>query len=534
MEFESGDVSRFRELSRKTIVYFWSVLVATAALSIFYAYVRPFWADELIEFYTDSKPSVAAINYGQLHAPVSLEPPAFHFVFHFFTHLFHSPELTFRLPAVLALLVTEICVFFIALRLTRKQAVAAWAIVLPLWLASFDYGHEARIYSVLIACMAVALLSWQWSTSETVKRSLAIVGIFISLAIGVLTHYFALFSTLAIWAGELVRSYQRRRLDKGVLTALVLAPALFVFNIPYERALAPVRVHYYDLGETSWRNLPITYAFLVHGMSVFALTPRKLLFLSALYFVLFLVFAVRYGKLIWSRWKTRPVWVEAAVLATALLPFLDLVVAQVTRSYVPRYALPAVVGIAILVPSVLELYRFFRRGREVLLILLFVFGCVNAFQGAHQAQRAKQQLIASLQVSPDLAHALAGQPDQTIYVQNIEESILEHFYASRELKPHIVGFYSAGCELKWLNRDVGSRYSRSLGTTTELPFVPFKNLQSGGPKLLVLFHDPVEEWIDQELQANGAQIEPLGKAFGGDLVRVTFNPGSFCDNGQQD
>src|SRR5262249_2572076 len=75
----------------------------------------------------------------------------------------------------------------------------------------------------ILGCAGVALLCWL-AVGGTWRR-LALVGLGLSLAAAVCSHYFAVLLLLPLALGESVRAWRLRKLDAGVWLAL-LAPLL--------------------------------------------------------------------------------------------------------------------------------------------------------------------------------------------------------------------------------------------------------------------------------------------------------------------
>ena len=214
------------------------VLACTFVLSLLWSHSKHFWVDELLEYLSDSKPSFAAVLSGQRYAPFSLEPPLFHLLEHASLLLFPGhPAFGCRVLSMISLLITELCVFRIVVRLGRGRAAALVAMSLPLLFVTGYYAAEARVYSFYTALFAVALLSWQSSIDPKGRsRRLALSGLFLSLAMAVLSHYYGLFLPFALLAGELARSRDRRRLDRPVLLAILLPLAFFRAQLPLPNA----------------------------------------------------------------------------------------------------------------------------------------------------------------------------------------------------------------------------------------------------------------------------------------------------------
>ncbi|MGI4831567.1 MAG: glycosyltransferase family 39 protein [Janthinobacterium lividum] len=514
--------------NRLTLFCFYTLLVTTAILCLVWCKYRLFWVDELLEYYTDAKPSLQAIIVGQMKAPFSLEPPAFHLILHLLERVLPHPQVTARLPSIFGLLVTECCVFWIAFRLTLSNVAGFAAMLLSFALVTVDYGPEARAYSLITGCLAFALLSWQQAASRSAHRLLSLIGLSCGLGLALLLHFYGIFIAVPLWVGEAARSMQRRKLDRGVLLALSFGTACILLDVPFERALAPFRLHYYDTGETSWNMVPFTYVWFQQHFAVYFAGPALTSEENAALMIVVLFYSLLITRMR-KRVATHPIWVEVALATAGLLPFLELIFAQFSKVYVPRYSLPAVVGLAVLTPIVLLEFRLVRTLRVALICLLCFFSVRYAVNQILLSQANKQLKLSQISDNDHIEEALRPLSDKHIYVQDTARFLVDHYYALPDLESRIVGFYSASCELHWLHRDPASRFAKNMVDTAGLPFVTYGNLtDSPDPKLLIIYHDGGEEWIEQQLQNTGIQVTPVAKVLGGDLVRVTFPSEQTC------
>ena len=245
---------------------------------------------------------------------------------------------------------TEACCFFAALRLTRSQISAVVAMLLPFYLVTADYGVESRVYARTGRLHALALLCWTYLATGGRRRRITLIGLTVALAAACLFHYYGVFLLLPVYVGELTRTLERRRVDRPVVAALVLAAAAALLDLPFQKALAPFREHYYSTGETAWSNIPFTYLWFYRHFRIYT-DPAAYVARNGI--VALCVLGLLLGASFWRlrrRWRKPgiPASVEITLSMVALLPVCNLVAAQFTRAYVPRYSLPAVIGITLL------------------------------------------------------------------------------------------------------------------------------------------------------------------------------------------
>jgi hypothetical protein len=241
----------------------------------------------------------------------------------------------------------------------------------------------------------------------------------------------------------------------------------------------------------------------------------------------------------WALLRLRPIYagpnrspVLLAVAGGALLPVIDIAVAHCfTHGYSPRYSLPAAVSIS--VGLALLCAPWFRRRWLFVaaMAMLMAACCLNGYGYFHRFSLARTESLADRSVNADLRAALAGVADQHIYMQAAAEFLTTYYYAEPELQNRMVAVESKEKELFWLHRDPSSFYMQNIGITTTVPVVTLGCLQrQPGPHIFIVYCDPVEEWVDREIDAGGMTAEPLGKALSGTIYRVDF-PASRADHG---
>src|ERR1035441_8448101 len=116
----SATVGAPARLSPATLLAATAILVSSFVLVLLSIHYKLFWGDELLGYYSDAKPSIGAILFGQRYYPFSLDPPAFHILLYLMHKLLPAaaPEFSSRILSALFLLVTEVCVF----RITDRKS----------------------------------------------------------------------------------------------------------------------------------------------------------------------------------------------------------------------------------------------------------------------------------------------------------------------------------------------------------------------------------------------------------------------------
>ena len=193
------------------------------------AYYRLFWNDELFTVYIARIPSVSGI-WAFLATGVEQTPPTFHLLIRVLMLALGEHHMTVRLPSILAMGMVGICMFVVVSRRT-STAYGLIAMLCPILTQAFFYAYEARPYALVLAFSAGSLLCWQ-SATEGHRRGLSLAGLAATLAAALGSHYYAVLAFLPLVAGEVARSFSRRRVDPAVWLAFCVATTPLLAFLP--------------------------------------------------------------------------------------------------------------------------------------------------------------------------------------------------------------------------------------------------------------------------------------------------------------
>lgn len=296
--------------------------------------------DELFTYYIARLPTFHDV-WRALATGAEQTPPLFYTLTRADFALLGTSALAIRIPELLAFAVMCICLFHFVSRRT-SVFYGFIAMLFPLMTTAYNYVVFARPYAFVLAFSAFALLCWQWAT-EGQHRTPALVGLTVSLVAAISSHYYAVLCLFPLGLGELVRSTRRKRIDWGIWTALVLSMfplLLFLPLIESARKLAP---HFW--AKPHWSSMAYYYQH-------FLLSPIALP-LMAIFLVVVAYAALRQSKVdledprLLSCIATHEI---AAVLGFLLIPVVGVLLGKtIVGAFSDRYALPAVIGVAIAV-----------------------------------------------------------------------------------------------------------------------------------------------------------------------------------------
>ena len=338
-----------------SIVYF----TATSVLAI----RKPMWNDELFTYFIAQAPTLSGI-WAALLTGADQSPFPFYVLTRWSMALFGVNEWALRLPEMIGVWGAGICLFHIV----RHRSSSMYGFVAMIFLfgtGAHFYSYEARPYGLVLAFASASWLSWQIATERRI-RWLPLWSLFGSLAAALCSHYYAVLLFIPLGIAELVRSYDRRRVDWAVWLAIggALFPLIVLFPL-IEKARTYAKGFW---ALPSWQSIPEAYSSL--------LMPAPLLLMFVLFFagIVSLVQVRRCDARASVDVPAIPDHEVAAVLGYVLFPVIGVAVAMlVTGAFVPRYTLPTVLGVSVLVAWTSA--RFLHAGRALIGAFVLVLSC---------------------------------------------------------------------------------------------------------------------------------------------------------------
>jgi 4-amino-4-deoxy-L-arabinose transferase-like glycosyltransferase len=499
-------------------------LLLSATLSLIWSHARLLWNDEFLSFYSDGVATFKQVILVQLHHPISLDPPTYHLLSHLSMDLIGRNAIALRLPALAGFLLFQLCLFFFVRRLAGDRS-AIIAMAVPILTASFRYSLEGRPYGLLLGLYALSLLCWQIATQDDgIRRSrlLPLIGLTLSIALAITSHYFGVLILIPVSLGELSRILIRKRLDFGILTALALGLASVVLILPFKRALMVYRQHYYITG-VNIHDISQGYRELFLRYTTWPIPLQKLT--AAIMVVLALTLAVAGYK----RFKRRPASEHAytwiALSAMALLPFFGYLFGRfVTHTMEVRYVIAALIAFAATFGIVLERKLRSSTFYYATVALIFIAALTINTWNIIKERRDSNQLLASFQLTPEASAALHQNPHELIYLQSLNDFYLNTYYdPDPTLRPRFSLLYGQQQEIDWLQHDTNYVTAVNMLTFAPLSITSYADFLKQ-PHPLVLLNHSGWEWIDKQLDADHTPQQPLAACLRGQLIRVTNPP----------
>lgn len=339
---------------------FWILIAYTVLRNLLTALAKPLWFDELLTSSISSRPSLHAVWHAT-SASKDANPPLFYIVEHWFGALPVNEHIAYRLASILGFACMLACIFYFLRRRVGGKIAFVCTSVLLLTPFLRPYAVEARPYSMVAACLALALICYTHAPDGRWMILMAL-----ALAAAQSFHYYAMFAFFPFGVGEFVVVMLSRRIRWTVWLAIA---AGFIPLIAFWPLLNGIKVFY---GSHVWDK-----------PSLFAVANvYSLLFKSNPPIVLGLVIALALIALTSAEWARVPMSLDQRVadsgerfltVAFFFLPLLVFVAAKITHgAYLERYVLPTLFAL----PLSLS-YLLMRLPRRLIaLAAVFVFAAV--------------------------------------------------------------------------------------------------------------------------------------------------------------
>jgi hypothetical protein len=507
----------------------WVILTLTAILSAIWSAHKFLEQDEIFSLQTDRVSSLAEVVRIQRLYPISLEPPLYHVLSHAAMTVFGPMAFALRLPALLGYLLMQFCLYFFVRNLVgtgetaRRAGLIAMAIPALTW--TLYYSAEGRPYGLLLGSYAAAALCWQIAARRKDRgepRTWPLVGLALALALTLNVHFYGILLLIAICGAELLRTAARRKLDGGMLAAIAAGMASLAATIPYVKASGEFKKHYYA-GPVSVHMLTQPYRQMLINYTNFPKTVQTFLVLVLLMATL----AVIWGsfRVARSRELAASPPEGALVLLLVLMPVFAFVLGKaVTHALEVRHSIGAIVGIVALiavalVPALRRQSVFF----TLIAVLLVGIVVVNGLRIRASAADDKR-ILAELTITPALKTTVNQVSDRNIYFQDLGRWEVASLYEpDAVLRSRFVLVYSRQEEMEHEFHD--TMYLTAVHTQrfSPQPILSYDELRRlPGDHVFASYPASGWDWAETAFAQEAAQVDLLGKGFGGDVVKVRF------------
>lgn len=487
-----------------------AVTLVLLSLAFFYtatirASAKPFWHDEIYTLVLTSLPSFSTM-WAALRGGLDLAPPLNAVLTRAVQSLLGTGHVVSRLVPMISFWAMTMALFAMVHR-RANATVALTAALFPINTAAYRHSYEARPYGLMMALFTLALFAWAEAAAGR-RRRLYLPLLSLALSAGLWNHYYAVFAYLPVITGELTRALRRRRMDLGVLCAIIVSG---VAALPLFQLLsggAQQASSYW--AQASLDDIGDAFYFLTEPL----LTPSIFVTSGVVVILAFLAWVVR-GRLDVVEQRSIPAHEIAAGVACLLVPLAGVLLGVfVTGVFVPRYVLTGVVGLSLVIP--LTVWSISARARivEIAFPLVFVVGYMQLFMPVTKLPHpvnSRPTLVASLR-SPGPTAVTGG----LTYLQL-------WYYAPTDLKPRLTYIADPHYARRYTGSDTFDLGYLTLARWTAVNVARFDSFTANHREFRVYAFG--SGWLLHKLQDADAQIDTLGSDPGARLLHVRLSLG---------
>lgn len=206
-----------------------ALVVAYAAAAVWVGRATPMWFDELITMFAAHEPTWREMFLAER---ADGNPPLVFVLTRLSLGVFGTNEFALRLPALCGMVTAIVCCYrFVERRCGGASGLLAAAMVVCSGAAV--YGYEGRPYGVVMGLTALLLVLWQRATERREGDVSALVAVGAATFGLVIAHPFGVLYALApVAVGEGVRWWRERRVDGGMVAALVWGASGLAITLP--------------------------------------------------------------------------------------------------------------------------------------------------------------------------------------------------------------------------------------------------------------------------------------------------------------
>jgi hypothetical protein len=480
-----------RSIAISSMLAIYVVLLLAGTLVI--AARRPLWSDELYTYYIAALPSFSNIWSALLTGHEQI-PLGFYAIERLSWGVFGLNSVALRLPALLGCLVMSLALFtFVSRRLS--PAYGLLASVFPMTTSAFTYAREARPYGLELAFAALALVCWQQAT-ESSKRLLVLIGLWLSFVAAISCHYYGILLVLPLAFGEMIRTIARRRIDFGIWSCFVGSTLPLLVMLPLIGSAAKLSGNFW--AEPHWTDIASFYQNLI-GAGIPSLVAV----------VTIGVIASRFWRPVaatdsFAADAAFPSHEQGAIIGFVALPLAGVLFAKlITHAFTDRYALAAVVGLSILFAQ--AMHKMLRGELRVaalvapVLLAWFVFLEVQEIRSAEHVRQ-------SLEDSTTLLRS-ADKDGLPIVAAELHTFIELSHYSPPDIASHLVYLADPSMAHRFLGfGSLDSAMLELVGPWFHMRVVPFHEFVDAKAPFL-LYGKASFNWVIRALQERGFRIE---------------------------
>ena len=447
------------------------------------------WNDEFFTLYVARQAGPGEIIKATAEGCDSA-PPLYAFLVRSVLPIVKDDALAIRLPATLGYCGMIVCLLAFCHR--RLPAVYAFVAALLACDACLFYATDGRSYGVVLGCAAGALLCWQ-SAAEGRRRGLSLALLAFCLALMIAMHYYSIFFLVPLFLAELARSRVSRKIDFGILAAML--PAVLVLALHYPLIASGIYMTTHFWSPARWSLIQPFYNYFIF----------QILYVSSLVLLVLIVFPKSSARQSPHEIEM-PAYEWVAIGALALMPPVVVAVSRyTTHVFVHRYILWAMMGSAVLLGALL--CTVFRGRAAVGVTLLGLLVALIAVKDIMTLRSASL-----LRAAEDVRRELEMVPDgrEPIVVAHDHVFMELAYYAEPRLRKRLIYPISRDLELRYKKYDNIALNLAALSHRTKLDNEELDTILAQYPRF-VLAAMPAD-YLPRHLASAGYLVVPVHPA----------------------
>jgi Dolichyl-phosphate-mannose-protein mannosyltransferase len=475
-----------------------AILIVYAAIrNLCQSATKPFWYDEICSSIIVKQPRISTM-WSALKQGADSQPPGFYLAERLATKLMSNEAIAFRLLSVLAFSVTVICLFLF-IRRREGSLIALLCAAVPFVTVLYDnFAVEGRPYSLVFACISVALLCYQRAPAAS-----WVIVMGLSLVLAQSFHYYAFMAFLPFFVSETALLLQGQfrwgvwvALVFGFLPLLVFWPLLSVFRALYSQ-------HYWS--PASLQVAQSSYSFYFKTSYINGITLACLSAIAVLAVMLQTIRRARHEEP-----PANPSLHEPLMILTFIsLPFVGFIATKAAGGgLTPKYVLPAILGFPLSLGYVLP--RLARK-RALLESVVAIFLIVVL---VHQERMFWRTYTGHLSSPADKLEVLvrsAGHEDLPVVICDPQIFMPLAHYASPEWAKRFVMLVDPPQSVLYTGSDTNDKELPILASYSTLPVYDFHIFIKDHPVFLLYseYGRPGTNWWSTKLARDGYSLRPV-------------------------
>lgn len=474
---------------------------------------KPMEFDEIFTYYPARQAAVADV-WSFFSEGLDTNTPVAAVLAHASLRIFGDTHLALRLPVIFGYWLLCLCLYaFVSYRCSPLYGMAA--MLLPPVTSAYFYATEARAYGVVLGASALALVSWQRATGGG-RRWLWLTLLAVSLALCISLHYLCIFLWAPLGLAELVRLWERKKLDWGVAAALVAGLAPLGAFLPM-MLLARQNFLGGFWARPSLSDVENTYRYIF----TLAFTPMLGTVIAWL--------LVSRGEAAQQNGAVRlraPLAERVLIGALALTPVYVVPAMLVGGIFVPRYVLFTLTGVTIFLAT-----AAYERARGSALFAITAIVCLGGWFVVKYPAMARRQMVESrglpfgkarpLEAKPWM-RAIEARPELPVVLNPAVFFLHFQHYSPPEVRQRSYYLTSLSDAMRLDGADTGDRNLLFFSRRFPVQVPAYAEFVEQHRSFLLCAETTNPTWVLEKLLEDGAELRLLLRDSTYHLYHVTF------------